>query len=471
MKHCPYVLGGERLSLVKLNALSSFMGMPLQLLLIIMMLGMGQLFAQQASDNGTQNFTLKDCIDYALQNQPTLKQSNINLSIAKTTNAINLSGWLPQVGASASFVHYIQQPTSYITNPADPTGPPVQVKSGVINTFIPTISASQAIFSPGLLYSATSAKLYVKAATQVIDSTKIGVVANVSKSFYNLLLTLKEIDVLKEDTVRLARNLNDAYHQYVGGIVDETDYEEAAISLNNSKAQLRQANENVIPQYALLKQLMGYPTQNQFNVSFDTSQMAKDVVLDTTQQLQYEKRIEYQQLATARALQHKLTNYYWVSLAPTLGIYYDYNYEFENNKLPPLLNTAYPNSLIGVSFNLPIFTGLSRLESVHRSKLQEKLLELTEVNLKAEINTEYTQTLANYHSNYYNLGVMQDNVAMARRVYNVVNLQYKQGIVAYLNVITAESNLISSEIGYVNALFQVLSSKVDLEKAMGVISY
>jgi len=40
---------------------------------------------------------------------------------------------------------------------------------------------------------------------------------------------------------------------------------------------------------------------------------------------------------------------------------------------------------------------------------------------------------------------------------------------AYLNVITAESNLISSEIGYQNALFQLLSSRVDLEKAMGVI--
>jgi outer membrane protein TolC len=43
--------------------------------------------------------------------------------------------------------------------------------------------------------------------------------------------------------------------------------------------------------------------------------------------------------------------------------------------------------------------------------------------------------------------------------------------VPYLNVITAQSNLITSEIGYINALFQVLSSKVDVEQAMGVIAY
>jgi outer membrane protein, multidrug efflux system len=60
---------------------------------------------------------------------------------------------------------------------------------------------------------------------------------------------------------------------------------------------------------------------------------------------------------------------------------------------------------------------------------------------------------------------------MAKRVYFVVTLQYKQGIVAYLNVITAESNLITSETSYINALYQVLSSKIDLQKAMGIISY
>ncbi len=64
---------------------------------------------------------------------------------------------------------------------------------------------------------------------------------------------------------------------------------------------------------------------------------------------------------------------------------------------------------------------------------------------------------------------MQDNVRLARKVYFIVELQYKQGVVAYLNVITAESNLIAAEIGYTNALFQLMSSKIDLERAMGIV--
>jgi len=428
--------------------------------------------AQNGIAKDTSQFlTLSQCIDYALQHQPLLNQSLINVSIARTTNAINLSGWYPQVNLSANLTHYIQLPTSFITDTANPGGGPIKTKTGIANTVIPELSVTQALFSPSLLYAAKSAPLLVKQAQQITDSTKIFIVATVSKAFYNLLLTLEQIEVLKEDTVRLGQNLRDAYHQYVGGIVDETDYEQATITLNNSKAQLRQANESVVPEYAALKQLMGYQPQKQFNVSFDTLEMRHDIAFDTTQQLQYEKRIEFKQLQTAKDLQRTLTDYYRHTFLPTVSAFYTYNYEFESNSYSNLYANAYPNSLIGLSLNLPVFTGFARIKSIQRSKLQENLLDWSEVDLKLQINNEYTSALANYRSNLYNLEVLQHNVEMAKRVYFVVTLQYKQGIVAYLNVITAESNLITSETSYINALYQVLSSKIDLQKAMGIISY
>jgi outer membrane protein TolC len=78
--------------------------------------------------------------------------------------------------------------------------------------------------------------------------------------------------------------------------------------------------------------------------------------------------------------------------------------------------------------------------------------------------------MAAYKSNLYSLHFNQKNVALGRDVYNIVNLQYKQGIVPYLNVITAQTDWITSEINYLNALFEVLSSKIDLEQSMGLIS-
>ncbi len=268
-----------------------------------------------------QIFTLAQCIDFAFQHQPALNQSLINLNIAKITNRINLSGWLPQLNLSGNLLHYNQLPTSFVPNQTTPGGPPVATHTGVSNSFIPVLSASQTIFNPQLVYSARKAPLYIQQAEQVTDSARINIVSSVSKSFYNLLFTLEQINVLKEDTARLGRSVTDAYHQYVGGIADVTDYEQAIITLNNSKVQLKQQTESIVPAYAVLKQTMGCPAGQQFNIAFDTVQMMKEIAFDTTQLLQYERRIEYQQLQVLKRLLHQQTNYYKLSFLPTVSAF------------------------------------------------------------------------------------------------------------------------------------------------------
>jgi multidrug efflux system outer membrane protein len=454
---------------------------------------------KDSSNKAVQYLSLKECVEYALQHEPNINISAIGIDIGHANNGIALSGWLPQVNANGDLIHYFQQGgasvipgavTSGSTTGTGTTGSTGTTTGGTGsttsssssssstaarttygNTFVPELQVSQAIFSPSLLYAYKNAPLIMQQAKEVNDSTKIFIVSTVTKSYYNVLLTLEQINVLKEDTARLNKNLKDAYHQYVGGIVDETDYEEAEISLNTSVAQLKQANENIVPQYALLKQYMGFAPDKQFNVALDTMQMMQDIKIDTNQQLQYEKRIEFQQLNTQKSLQQQTIDYYRTSFLPTVSAFFDYDLDFESNKSSDLFNNSYPTSLIGLSVSIPIFTGFYRTNNLRKAKLQQEQLNWTTVDLKSQIYSQYTSALANYKGNYYNLQLLQKNVDLAKRVYFVVKLQYKQGIVAYLNVITAESNLITSEISYLNALFTVLSNKVDLEKAMGTITY
>lgn len=427
-----------------------------------------QLFSQgrQPADS-LQFLTLDQCIVYALKHQPAYMESAINVSIARKTNAVSLSGWLPQVSFGGSLTHYDPLPTSFTANPLDPSGPPLQVHSGITNTFTPQVNASQAIINPDVLYAARSAHLYVESAMQSSDSTKINLITSVSKSFFSLLLTLAQMNVLKDDTTRLGKTQRDAYHQYISGVVDKTDYQEATISLNNSRAQLNQAIESVKPLYANLKHLIGFAPEKEFNVSYDTNQMMKKISIDTNEQLLVEKRIEYQQLQTVKKLQEQNVQYYRSQYLPALSAFYNYVYEYENNNFSQLLNQAYPYSYMGASVSIPLFTGLRWHANVQKAKLEMQKTDWQITDLKSRIYSEYSTALATYKSNLYNMNVLRENMIMARDVYSVVSLQYKQGLIAYLNVITAESNLISSQISYLNALFQVLSSKVDLEKAMG----
>jgi outer membrane protein TolC len=421
----------------------------------------------QSPATGAEEMSLDACIAYALKNQPALNQSLVNIAIARATNKISLAGWLPQVGLSANTLHYFALPTAFVANPK---GGYTETHSGVTNSVIPNLGISQNIFTPQLLYAKKAAPLLVKQAELAVDSSKIGIVSGVSKAFYALLLTLEQINILKEDTARLNRNVTDTRNHYEGGIVDESDYDEAIISLNNSAAQLRQQIENLAPTYALLKQIMGWPQEKNFNVVFDTAKMTAEIGFDTTRALSYEKRIEYTQLQTAKILQQKLTEYYKLSFLPSLSAQYSYNLAYESDVNNQVFSNSYPYAYIGLSLNIPLFTGFARVENVKKSKLQERDLELAEKGLQSEIFTQYASALAGYKSALYNFKMMKDNEEKARRVYRIVSLQYRQGIVAYLNMITAESNLITAEIGRVNALFQLLSDKIDLETALGDIA-
>jgi outer membrane protein TolC len=135
-----------------------------------------------------------------------------------------------------------------------------------------------------------------------------------------------------------------------------------------------------------------------------------------------------------------------------------------------LYSNAYPTSLAGLTLSLPIFQGTKRLQNLSKARLEVERRDLDIVNLRNTINTEYVQALAAYKSNYTNWQVLKQNVDLANDVYRVVSLQYREGIKTYLDVIVAQSDLRTAELNYYNALYQLLSSKIDLEKALGTLA-
>lgn len=417
------------------------------------------------NDTAVHAYTLEQCINYALQNQPAVNQSHLDEEIARANRAIAIAGWLPSVIGGANYQHWLQLPTSFL--PINGVSTPVH--TGVANTSNPNIAATWNLFSNDVLLAAKAANINIDLAKQTTKQTKIQLVSDVSKAFYDILLSVERINVYKEDTARLRKNQSDAYHRYVSGISDKVDYKQATIAINNSMSQLKTATEEVKGKYAELKRLMGSPVEQKVTVNFDTAQMMQGIYADTLATLHIEKRVEYQQLQLAKRIQHLNTSYYRTNFIPSFSAFYNYNYQFQSQQFSDLYNQAYPNSYVGVQMSVPLFSGFKRYDNIHKSRLQEERIDWDEVNLKLAVYTEYQTALAAYKSNLYNLHAESDNVSMAREVYNIVKLQYSEGIKAYLDVIVAESDLQQSEINYLNALFQTLESKVSLEKAMGDI--
>ena len=416
-------------------------------------------FAQSTTDTVV---TLKQCIGFALRNQPVLRQAEIDEQINERNIRISLADWLPQLNSSNEYLHYFKGSPVTSANPAVVS--PINEYSSL------GLQASQVIYNNDVLLAAKSAKysrLYYK---QNTVSSQINVVSDVSKAFFNVLLSEKQLDILNEDITRLQRSLKDAYNQYQAGVVDKTDYKQATISLNNSIATRKQTQEAIKSKTAYLKQIMGIGADKNLLLSYDSTHYVSEAAIDTNQQLNYNNRIEYQLLQTSKSLQNLNAQYYKWSFLPSISAVGAYDLIYLNTKFSNLYNNNYPSLYAGLTLSFPIFTGTKRLQNLSKARLQVDRADLDVVNSVNTINTEYVQALADYKSNYTNWQLLNQNVSLAKDVYKVVSLQYREGIKTYLDVIISQADLRTAELNYYNALFQVLSSKIDLEKALGILT-
>ncbi|MGZ3757365.1 MAG: TolC family protein [Mucilaginibacter sp.] len=419
-------------------------------------------FAQVTNDSISGKLTLKQCIVYALRNQPAVKQASIDQEINEKDIRIGLAGWLPQVSSSNFYEHYFKGSPIASTTPG--------VVSPVDEYSTLGLQASQVIYNSDVLLAAKTANYSRQYYKQNTLSSQINVVSDVSKAFYDVLLSQKQLSIINEDIVRLQRSLKDALSRYQSGVSDKIDYKQATISLNNSTANRKQIEESIKAKVAYLKQIMGLNASKNIMLSYDSNRYEKEAYIDTNQQLNYNNRIEFQLLQTQKNLKDLNVNYYKWGFLPSLSAVGTYNYVYLNSKFSNLYSQSYPSSYAGLTLNIPIFQGTKRLQNLSKARLQVERTDLDIVNSQNTISTEYVQALASYKSNYTNWQVLKQNVDLAKDVYKVVSLQYREGIKVYLDVIVAQSDLRTAELNYYNALFQLLSSKIDLEKSLGVLN-
>lgn len=416
-------------------------------------------FGQDTSNK----ISLQQCVSYALQHQPLLQQSLIDEAITESAIKSKLSEWYPQLNFDYAIQHNFQlQTTIFQGNP---------VKLGQNNTSYGYFSATQNIFNRDVLLASRSANDVRTRARQNTSANKIDISVNVSKAFYDVLLTQVQIKILDGDIILLQESYKNAYNQYKGGIVDKIDYKRATISLNNTNAQRKASTEQLKAKYAFLKQQMGYPDSLPLFLQYDSVQFERDAFIDTSLGVSYQNRIEIQLLQTQQRLQQANLKYYKWAYIPNLSAFGNYNLNYQNNEFSRLYSQNFPNSFAGLKLSVPIFQGGKRNQDIKQADLELKRVDYDIQNAKNSINSEYEQAIASYKSNYNNYGVLKENLELAREVYNTIQIQYKEGIKTYLEVITAQTDLLSAQFNYTDALFQVLKSKIDVQRALGLIQY
>jgi outer membrane protein TolC len=447
-------------------------------------------FTKTSFAQGDHRFSLQQCIDYAMQHQPQVRSSEIDLETTNAKNAEITGMALPQVSASGSLQYLPEIPTQFIPDFISPAVYGVLIKENVLpsNTKIPqpgmfpvafgtkysvtgSISINQTLFEGSLFVALQAKKTLVELSKKSLQQSKRDVRVAVSKAYYSLLISRKQLDLTNTNIERVSKLLQDTKAMYQNGFAEKLDVDRVQVQLNN----LETAKVNLINMLAvgdqLLKFQMGMPLNELLTPADTLSTSGLVGVLSDSAGFHYDGRIEYSLLQTQKKANEYNLKRYKMSYLPTVSAFMNYGKNAGRDQFnffdahEPWFSTW----IVGLNVSVPIFDGFQRKNQVKEARLAVEKNNIQLEGLKQSINFEVQQSETSLRNDIINLSSQERNMKLAESVYDAAKKKYEAGVGSNLEVVNAESDLKQAQTNYFSALYDAIIAKIDYEKALGKI--
>lgn len=425
----------------------------------------------QAPDSAAHRyqFSLDQCIDYALQHQHDVKNARLSRQYAEEQVKENTGKLLPHAGINGSFVDNLKLATTLIPDisSGDLTHK-IPVQFGNKYTSSVAGQVDQTLFNSNYFLGLKAAKVYKDLSVKNLTATEIATRAAVTKAYYNVLVNYEGLRISESNRDQLAKSLKDVRAKYQAGISETVDVNRIQVQYNNAATGAGNQQRLVTYSLAQLKFQMGLDQ----NDSLALTQTVRDFssgeapAADTTGYA-IADRPEYgiqQSQIMLDELSLKSTK---LSFLPSLSAYVNYGYNYFSSTFGNLYQKGYGSSALGLSLSFPLFSGTERIHQTNEARiiLEQSRNDLS--NLVQQIQLQVKQAFIQYTNNSASLRTQKENMALTQGVYDRISYKFNQGVASSLDLLSAENELQQAQSNYMDALLNTLMTEVDLEEAMG----
>jgi outer membrane protein TolC len=431
-------------------------------------------FSQQAPpDSQIYNFTVADCVNYAYKHQDSVVNAELDVKSAEYHIKEIIGQGLPQVSGVASFQDYLNIPTTLIPGEFfNQPGTFIPLKFGVTYQSNLSVTGSQILFDPSYFVGLAGRRTYRELYDRNYTRTKITTNVNITKAYYQVLVSIEQLRILQEDIDQLRRQVDETTAQNKQGFVEKIDVDRITVQYNSLVTKKENTVRLLDLNYELLKFQMGMPIEKNLILKDKLGDVQLDVTgndaiaTDTTV---YRNRIEYGLLESQEKLNEYDVRLKKGQFLPKLTANANYTSSYQNNSFGNLYTSNFPSSYIGLTLNVPIFTGFQHVNQLRQSQITVQKSQNNLVATKNALNLELSQARITYINGLQTLNDEKKNRALAAEVLRVAKIKYDQGVGSSLEVIQAQTALQDADNSYIQGLYDTLVSKVDLDKAYGRI--
>ncbi len=346
-----------------------------------------------------QPWTLQQCIDYAMEHNVNILQSQLQQQNADYQLKMSQNAWLPSVNASASEGFGFGQSPSY-------TGVYVSDNSSSASV---GLSVSVPLFQGLNLYNTNKAnQLNLQATTQDLEAAKRELRLAIM-AYYMEVIYCKELKGVAEKQLELSQSQHQRTQElFEVGRLPESNVYESAAQVASDKASLTEAQNNLMLRLLDLAQALEIDNTEDFDVVAPKSFISDELPLTSPQNtIQHALNHQPEILAAQLRLQQahydlKAAKSAWYPSLSFYGGYSNgyYHYFTNDNANIPFSQQLKTNgrTQLGLSLNIPIFNSMQTKYRVKMTELgienQQLNIENTSKQLKKEIQQAYYNAVA-----------------------------------------------------------------------------
>ena len=401
-----------------------------------------------------QSLTVDECVRIALENKPSLKRAEQDVTIARLNRASTGALMLPSVNASNSFSE-----TTYGNSSSEAS-----------ERYSGGLSLSQSLFNFGTKINTLkqSDNTYNTAKHQRRQA-KARIILDVHTFYYQYLKNSELFDIAGKDLELSKKQLDLVQNQYNLGAVSKTDFLKASVRYGTAKSSFLSRELSKKNSEKSLRHSMGLLDSDvpiiieqkmDLILSVPTFDEAYSLMLSNSPDLNIlDNQIVGAQIAVKKA---------WSSSLPSVNMSIGMNASSTDQITRTYFDDNYIKSA-NITLSIPIFSGFRNRNSIQISKLQ---LNQAETRLSGGTKSAKVSlyALINTLNNYQEIIPIQEEVLFsAEEDLKLAQQRYELGSASILELLDAQLALIQASSSLVRTKYDAAIQVASLDDLLGTL--
>ena len=437
------------------------MNLKMRFRTVVALLALIAVTAQAQETTPTMHLTLDKAIELALSENPTMKVAEKEIELKEVSKTEAWQNLLPTVSLNGTVTYNIK-----VAEIKTSMG---SFKMGMddSNTWNGALQVSLPLYAPAVYKTMSLTKSDLELAVEKSRGSKIDLVNQVTKAYYQLMLAQDSYNVLNENYKLAETNFNIVNAMYEQGRVSEYDKISAEVQKNSAWPSVVSGKNAVEIAKLQLKVLMGITADVDLVIDDNLKNHENEMAEAASSEIDLTNNSSLRQIDMQGELLNKQRKLLKTSYLPTLALAGSYQYQSMSNTNWEVHNFNWSNaSSLTLSLSIPLFKA-SNQTSLKSNKIQQYQLAETRINTERMLNMQAQSYIDNMTKSAEQLNSNKTAVELAQKGLEISQKRYDVGKGTILELTNSQVSLTNVQLSYNNTIYDYLVAKSELNTVLG----